>query len=151
MRRVERGQATVEFALGAMVFFMLVFGVIEAGRAVFVYGELRNAAREGARYAAAHGCVGSPSVTPTNYTKYLTPYVRDLVQGIDPNALSVTASWSDNLGSGTVPNQAICPNVPNRPGVEVTVTTSYTFQPVVGIVFDMSIPMSASSTMRIHY
>uniref|UniRef100_A0A831TEC6 Pilus assembly protein n=1 Tax=Thermorudis peleae TaxID=1382356 RepID=A0A831TEC6_9BACT len=151
MKRVRRGQATVEFALGAMVFFMLVFGVIEAGRAVFVYGQLRNAAREGARYAAAHGCVGNPSVTPSNYSKYLTPYVRDLVQGIDPNALALTATWSDSLGSGTVPNQAICPNMPNRPGVEVTVTATYTFQPAVGIVFDVSIPMSASSTMRIHY
>lgn len=151
MRRAVRGQAMVEFALAATVFFMLIFGVLEVGRAVLVYGEVRNAAREGARYAAAHGCVGNPAITSSNYAKYLTPYVRGKVQGIDPTGLSVTATWNADLSGGTVPNQAICPNYSNRPGVQVTVTASYVYQPIVAMVFDTSITMSASSTMRVHY
>lgn len=46
----HRGQAIVEFALASLVFLMVVFGTIDFGRAVFISAELRNAAREGARY-----------------------------------------------------------------------------------------------------
>ena len=51
LRTGERsGQAIVEFALVSVAFFMLVFGTIDFGRAVYMYSELSNAVREGARY-----------------------------------------------------------------------------------------------------
>ncbi len=46
----QTGQAIVEFALASLVFLMIVFGTIDFGRAIFISAELRNAAREGARY-----------------------------------------------------------------------------------------------------
>jgi hypothetical protein len=49
------GQALVEFALVAPVFFLLLFGIIEGGRFIFYYETLNNATREGARYAIVHG------------------------------------------------------------------------------------------------
>lgn len=45
------GQATVEFALVSIVFFMMVFGTFDIGRAVYMYSEMTNSVREGARYA----------------------------------------------------------------------------------------------------
>lgn len=51
LRTGERsGQAIVEFAIVSVAFFSLVFGTIDFGRAVFMYSELTNAVREGARY-----------------------------------------------------------------------------------------------------
>ncbi len=50
-RNLERGQALVEFALCATVFFMLVFGVIEAARIFQSWTTVQHAAREAARYA----------------------------------------------------------------------------------------------------
>lgn len=51
LRTGERsGQAIVEFAVVSVAFFMLVFGTIDFGRAVYMYSELSNAVREGARY-----------------------------------------------------------------------------------------------------
>ena len=47
--REERGAATVEFALIAGLFFMVVFGIIEFGTLLFNQHILTNASREGAR------------------------------------------------------------------------------------------------------
>ena len=47
----DEGQAIVEFALVAPIFLLLVFGVVEFGRAWNVYQTLTDAAREGARTA----------------------------------------------------------------------------------------------------
>ncbi len=54
-RRRSRGQALVEFALLAPVFFLVLFAIIEAGRFMFYYEVLNNATREGARYAIVNG------------------------------------------------------------------------------------------------
>lgn len=47
--RRAHGQSIVEFALILPLFLVLVFGVIEFGRAYIVYVTVTNAAREGAR------------------------------------------------------------------------------------------------------
>ena len=47
--RRTAGQATVEFALTSMIFFMLVFGIVDLGRSVYIFATLHNAVREGAR------------------------------------------------------------------------------------------------------
>jgi hypothetical protein len=59
MRRDQTGTTTVEFAIVASVMFVLVFGVIEFGRALFVANALDESTRRGARLAAV--CpVGDP-------------------------------------------------------------------------------------------
>jgi Flp pilus assembly protein TadG len=50
-RGAHRGQAMVEFALIATAFFMIVFGTIDFGRAIFVSVEMHNAVRDAGRYA----------------------------------------------------------------------------------------------------
>jgi hypothetical protein len=51
LRTKERsGQAIVELAIVSVVFFMMVFGTIDFGRATYMYSQLENAVREGARY-----------------------------------------------------------------------------------------------------
>ena len=54
-RKNRRGAAVVEFALVVPVFMLLVFGMIEFGRAVMVQQVLVNASREGARQAVLDG------------------------------------------------------------------------------------------------
>lgn len=51
----RRGAAVVEFAIVAPVFILLVFGIIEFGRAIMVKQVLVNASREGARQAVLDG------------------------------------------------------------------------------------------------
>jgi Flp pilus assembly protein TadG len=59
MRTDQTGTTTVEFAIVAAVMFMLLFGVIEFGRVMFVANALDESTRRGARLAAV--CpVGDP-------------------------------------------------------------------------------------------
>jgi len=50
-RRGEHGTAAFEAAVSFVAFFLLLFGIMEAGRFLNVQGALTNAAREGARLA----------------------------------------------------------------------------------------------------
>jgi hypothetical protein len=57
----QKSQALIEFALVSPVLLLLLFGIIDIGRAVFYYDTLGHAAREGARAA-----VQASSPLPTN-------------------------------------------------------------------------------------
>ena len=48
----ERSQSMVEFVLVVPIFLVLVFGIIDFGRAFYTVHDLAAATREGARYAA---------------------------------------------------------------------------------------------------
>lgn len=48
------GQAIVEFAVASILFFLILFGTIDFGRSIYLYAELNNAVREGARYATVN-------------------------------------------------------------------------------------------------
>jgi len=64
LRRRHRGQqsqALIEFALVSPILLLLIFGIIDIGRAVFYYDTLNHAAREGARAA-----VKAQTTLPTN-------------------------------------------------------------------------------------
>jgi Flp pilus assembly protein TadG len=50
--KTQKGAAMVEFAIIALLFFMILFGIIEFGRAFFTYNTLVEATRRGARVAA---------------------------------------------------------------------------------------------------
>jgi Flp pilus assembly protein TadG len=59
----RRGVATVEFAIVAPLFFLLVLGSIELGRALMVQQVLTNASRVGARDAVTLSGTSSSAVT----------------------------------------------------------------------------------------
>lgn len=51
LRTCQRGAAAVEFALVAIVFFMLLIGIVEMGRVLFTWNAAAEATRYGARVA----------------------------------------------------------------------------------------------------
>ena len=57
-RKRQRGAAAVEFALVAIVFFMLLIGIVEMGRVLFTW----NAAAEATRYGARVAVVCEPDI-----------------------------------------------------------------------------------------
>jgi Flp pilus assembly protein TadG len=81
-RRRTRGQSLVEFALSLPVFMLILFGLVDGARYVFVSNAVSNAAREGARRASVEaswiakantscGAVGGP-VCPADATTLRT-------------------------------------------------------------------------------
>lgn len=71
--RRSSGQAIVEFAIASTLFFLLIFGTIDFGRSIYMYAELRNSVREGARFASI--TYGSP---PSDLS---TQQIQDLITG----------------------------------------------------------------------
>jgi TadE-like protein len=70
VRRDERGQALVEFALLSPLFLMLVVGVIQFAVAFNFWFDLHRLANQGARSAAVN-CGPSDNQCPTKLEKYL--------------------------------------------------------------------------------
>lgn len=53
-KKDERGTTIAEFAVVALVFFIIIFGIIEFGRLLYTHNALTDATRRGARFAALH-------------------------------------------------------------------------------------------------
>lgn len=99
----DRGAAAVEFALLLPVLLLLVFGLIDFGRALNAQITLTQAAREGARLAA----LGQSNVASRT---------QAAATGLSPVSVSVTAC---PVGAGS--------------GVNAVVQTSYSFSFVTPI------------------
>ena len=52
MKTRQKGSTTVEFAIVGVLFFIILFGIIEMGRALFVWNGLADITRRAARIAA---------------------------------------------------------------------------------------------------
>ncbi len=103
---LRRGAAVVELAALAPVLFLLIFGMIEIGRAVMVQHLLTNAARDGARAAVLEGATAS-SVS-SDVTSYLTSAaVSRVTVTINPSDLSTAAGGSPVTVSASVPFSAV--------------------------------------------
>ena len=131
--RGERGQGLVETSLTLIMFFIMIFGAIDVGRAVWNYNTLAQATREGARYAIVHGANSSDPSGPGDDQD-----IKDVVGtnggGLGAENLTVTTEWPDGG---------------NNPGSHVTVSSQYAFSPIFGFLGAISVNISSSSTMRI--
>lgn len=70
-RRDDRGAAAVEFALVLPILVVLVFGVVDFGRALFAYNYLTSAVREGGRFAAVQGSASAQAAVQARMVDYL--------------------------------------------------------------------------------
>jgi Flp pilus assembly protein TadG len=69
-RRFRQGAAVVEFAVVAPVFFLLVIGMIEFGRAIMVQQVMTNASREGARVGVLDSATPTASLVKQTVVDY---------------------------------------------------------------------------------
>jgi hypothetical protein len=147
-----RGQALVEFALVAPVFFLLLFAVIEGGRFILYYETLANATREGARYGIVHGwksyCPSGPMPPgePTPVACFdptgakVVQRVKDSAFGLLGTTVVVTPSW---LGT-----DGVSPGNNGRDNT-MNVTASYTYRTIIPLPLP-PITMSAESSLVIN-
>ncbi|HSG85138.1 MAG TPA: TadE family protein [Candidatus Limnocylindrales bacterium] len=143
-RRGGRGQALAEFALVAPIFFLLLFGVIEAGRFMFYYEVLNHATREGARYAIVNGSnsLYCPTGTPAPGSYACDPTGEDVKDRVRSAAFSTLGS------SLTVPTPTWAPD--NSRGSTVTVTADYAYSTLIPIVPLPPINVHAESTLVVN-
>jgi Flp pilus assembly protein TadG len=125
--RGERGQALVEFAFVAVIFFILVFGIIDFGLGLHSWITVTNAAREGARLGAVHATEAE-----------IIAQARDSAKNLDQTDLDVTVTNADPEGDNV--------------GDPVTVQVDYHYDlitPLAGIINLSSIDISSTAEMRL--
>ena len=97
--RRQGGTTTVEFAIVASVLFVVLFGVIEVGRALFVWNTLSEATRRGARIAAVcpvnHASVARGAVFGDPLAGDTSPILRNLT------AANIQVDYLDDSGTPT--------------------------------------------------
>ena len=125
--RSEEGSAAAELAILGPLFCLILAGLIEGASLVQTVNVVRNAAREGARYAAI-----SDADPQGKALAYLSATMGVHSNITLPAASAITVS---DLGVGN----AVTVTVP------VTVRMS---APVIQNILGASIPVSASATMR---
>src|SRR5438309_7192902 len=126
-----QGQSLVEFAMLASMLFMLLFGILEFGRAAYYYSAVVNAAQEGARYGI---------VTGVNTAAKRTAIISNTVQSavfvdLDPSLVTISCPGNacGSVGAGSL----------------FTVTVNYTFTAVTPLV--PSFMLSGRSMMMIDH
>lgn len=108
----ETGIATVEFAITATFFLMMIIAIVSGGHLFFTHNALVESTRRGARYAAllakpsSESCVNnSTTVGPVkNMVLYGTPTVgtTTLVSNLEASNITVCYSGDYGVGQGTV-------------------------------------------------
>jgi hypothetical protein len=153
----SRGQAMVEFALVAPIFFLLLFGVIEAGRFILYYQTLANATREGARYAIVHGWNSScPSGPPQSgsTTAVCDRNGANVVQRVSDSAFGLMGAAGSGIPCGArlcVDNSdaGMWPDGDNYYGRQVRVRAEYRYSTLLPLPLP-AITVSGESTLVIN-
>ena len=118
-RKNERGTTIAEFAMVALLFFIIIIGIIEFGRLLYTHNALTDATRQGARYASLHqGSTADDELAVKRYVVYGpngkfdgkgNPTTPPLIAGLTLDMVHVRFDgvgtppvYGTNLGSVTV-------------------------------------------------
>jgi hypothetical protein len=149
--RKSRGQAAVEFALVLPLLILVVVGLIEAGRAMFIYSSVTNASREASRYGSAFGLL--PDETTAKFQDcagmrnaarkagFYTPFPDDAIvinydKGIKPKVNPDDPVELNDIPAGfdTTCDGDADLNVALECGDRILVTITYTYSPILSLI-----------------
>ena len=140
----DRGAAAVEFALLLPVLLLLVFGIIDFGRALNAQITLTQAAREGARLAA----LGDPNVVSG---------AQSAATDLSPVSVTVATCPTGTTSGASCVTVTTCPAGAGAAGIDAVVQASYSFSfvtPIDGIAgifgssFGSTMTLTAQGVMR---
>lgn len=155
-RRVaSRGQGMVEFALVIPLVLMLMWGIIEGGRLLYIYSSLSAAGREAARYGAGVGKNGSGTIL-----YYDCAGIRAAAKRIGFYLGLPNSSIHIFHDSGTPVDQTEYCNYPNydvstdnsvafKAGDRISVLVTIPYSPVVPMPFLPSVQLQSESSHSI--
>jgi len=112
----RRGAAVVEMALVLPVFLLVVLGIIEFGRAMWVSNMVSNSAREGARMAILDGSSNAE----------VRQAVQDfLTTSLGVNAADITTTITITPATGNPNPNNECANATSRDLINITVALPF--------------------------
>ena len=131
LRRRERGQSLVEFALVLPVFMLLVFGILDGGRAIVAYNDVSQSARNVARVAMVT-CFDTPVRCSSASGTPIGDAIADQIGATGP--VNWTVTCIDPLTNTTSPNCAAGQVVRVKAAANVTLVTPLIAQALGGTV-----------------
>lgn len=160
-----RGQSMVEFSMVLPILMLVIFGLLEVGRAVFMYAVVTNASREAVRYATAYGVNESDVLHYHNCAEIKNVAKRvgfllsltddDIVIDYDTGPELVDPDGTPGSGDEYYNNPTILDTCDSIDGVDegvqlecgdrVVVTVSLDYQPAVPLVPMQAQTFTASS------
>ncbi|MDB4910060.1 MAG: tadE-2 [Gemmatimonadetes bacterium] len=120
LRRNRKGAAIVEFALVVPLLLILLWGIVDIGRAFYTLNNLASAVREGARSAAVMATDPTIAANKTLIKSTVTTAFTPIGPALKPESVFVTLA--------------------NR---QVTVQASYPFAPLVLVGWTFPVRRSA--------
>jgi hypothetical protein len=136
----NRAQAIVEFMLALPVLLLLLYGIIEVGRLIFIFSSVANASRQAARYGSASGeidnvafyqdCDGIRAVA--NQSAFIIIF----------DEVNITYDRGINADGTSIPIEGIDPALDSCPiedytvrnGDRIIVQVSTTYEPILTLL-----------------
>jgi Flp pilus assembly protein TadG len=120
----ERGVALIEFALVLPFLLLVVFGMVDLGKAVNYWNDETHLANQAARYASVNGCTACGASTINTYV------LNSAATAELKNNATLSIAFADSAGKFPGETGYTSPAVKNHCAgqpVKVTVQYSYTF------------------------
>jgi Flp pilus assembly protein TadG len=137
-----RGQALVEFALVLPVFLLIVFGIIDAGRLIFTYNTVSNAARNAARVAIVNqSTTGTSTCDTTSPTAWAVGCAISSGVGATIIPADVSVTYRDPTDTAACASMLI--------GCIAVVTVAADWQPLTPIIGQILGKTTVTSTSKI--
>ena len=126
--RAHAGQSLTELPIALVLFLVLAFGIVDAGRLIYAYNAVSLSAREGVRWAAVRGGASGHAASKAE----IQDFVQSKTVGVP---VTVDVSWlNDN----------------NQPGSTVVVTVTNAFAPIAPLpLVPKTINLASKSQMVI--
>jgi hypothetical protein len=156
----SRAQAMAEFALVLPILLMVVFGLLEVGRVIFIYSSAINASRDAVRYASVYGVNANDNLqfrdcaeirNIARRTGFLLPLEDDDIvisydTGPDPDTGIVPASFDtcDDVDGVDEAVDLAC-------GDRVVVTITVEFDPIVPLLVPLDARTIVASSARTYF
>ena|SRR2546426_845791 len=125
VERGQTGQSLAELSIVLVLFLVVTFGIVDAGRLIFAYNAVSLSAREGVRYAVVRGSASGHPASADD----ITAVIQSKTVGVP---VDVTVTWDPD----------------NNPGSAVVVTVHSTFSPVTPFA-PQTINLTSTSRMVI--
>ena len=158
--RLTAGQAMVEFALVAPIFFAVLFGIVDGSRLVFSNNSLAEAVRDASRLAAVQAshiaevpcrvptCPATTTAFVANVTARATQMVQDVKTGLLVYVTCTAAGAAPPTGAWTTHNDCASGHTAGSVVSVRIVAELRPLTPVLAIPFP-TIAVAATSSMTI--
>lgn len=140
-KNASRAQAIVEFAIVLPILLVVLVGVLEVGRYLYIYSAATNASRNAVRYASAVGRDDKYGLTKYNYCDGIKASALDSAYLVQRSTIGVQIFYDNGAGTQTgecnlwnTSPPAVKNSITVKTGDRVRVIVTIQYKPMVNLV-----------------